>query len=592
MKSPYVQGIRLLREDRRLLWLIFLETGLQVLADAVPILLAAKIAQYLLSGQTGALPVLAGLLALYLILRLGNQVLRSCRVVSAQCSNMEKKQRMISQLLAVDYHSFIDQQLGGRFREAQNILHYSYNYGDLAQDLAGQVQLAFHLLLGLVFLWPLLTALGTEEQVFAAFLCLGLPLLVRAFLQAQLNRRYGAQLRRHIEEHSQVERRLAYVVQELVYNVLNYPVYSVFQLHDFLRQKMGKEQRQTVDFFMAVRGIQIRKDSLLMPLVLIQHALTYAFLFWQARQGLVPLAWLLPFVQALNLFQTALLGLQNGRSALVRNIGFLNQVESVLGLEEEDKEEGLDIPAGEPSWDFCSVSLRYPDQEEKALDNLNFRLGGKKSVALLGENGAGKTSLILLLAGLLRPTEGQILYKGLPLDQLRKADYRRELACLFQEEGGLAIDGPSFLALGAADPEVARTYLQRLGFRDIQRFWEAQDVEALGLSGGEMQKVLISRCLARPAQAYILDEPNSALDPLSAQRLYEQSLELAGEKFLLYISHQLGFAKGCQELLFLEKGRLLGQGSHEELLRSIPSYRDLWAQQQALYRGSLRESES
>ena len=107
-----------------------------------------------------------------------------------------------------------------------------------------------------------------------------------------------------------------------------------------------------------------------------------------------------------------------------------------------------------------------------------------------------------------------------------------------------------------------------------------------------MQKVLISRCLARPAQAYILDEPNSALDPLSAQRLYEQSLELAGEKFLLYISHQLGFAKGCQELLFLEKGRLLGQGSHEELLRSIPSYRDLWAQQQALYRGSLRESES
>lgn len=242
---------------------------------------------------------------------------------------------------------------------------------------------------------------------------------------------------------------------------------------------------------------------------------------------------------------------------------------------------------------FQDVSFRYPGTDQWALRHVDmqFRIGDK--LAIVGENGSGKTTFIKLLCRLYDPTEGKILLNGIDITRYRYDEYIALFSVVFQDYTLFQFS----LAANVAgtfryDSEKVESCLVKAGLGEklcsldrgvetvIGRDYENDGID---LSGGEEQKVALARALYKDAPFVVLDEPTAALDPLAEAAVYENFRELTREKTAVFISHRLSSCRFCDDILVFEKGRLVQRGNHETLLGQEGRYRQLWEAQAKYY---------
>lgn len=263
------------------------------------------------------------------------------------------------------------------------------------------------------------------------------------------------------------------------------------------------------------------------------------------------------------------------------------------GTGEAKAEDHLHTP---PEITFRNVSYRYHGAEEDTLHDLSFTVKAGEKLALVGLNGAGKTTLVKLLCGLYAPTEGEILYNGVPLSHFKREDYYRLISPVFQDVRtaffSLA-ETVSCASLENTDLQKAEACLRRAGLGEkidslpqgiLTRLNKAVNKEGTELSGGEAQKLMLARALYKDAPLLILDEPTAALDPLAESRIYTEFNQMAKEKTSLFISHRLASTAFCHRILLLEKGVIAEEGSHAELLAKGGKYKELFDIQSCWYR--------
>lgn len=249
---------------------------------------------------------------------------------------------------------------------------------------------------------------------------------------------------------------------------------------------------------------------------------------------------------------------------------------------------------------FEHVCFRYdgsngPDGEDTIRDlNLTIRPGER--LALVGLNGAGKTTLIKLLCGLYRPTSGAVYLDGKNIQSLDQRAVFREFAVVFQDVFAFSFplsDNVSCVDSGREDPVRLRESLEKAGLwervcalpKQVQTAMNKElDEDGVILSGGEMQKLMLARALYKGAPVVILDEPTAALDPIAESEMYEKYDELVQGGTAVFISHRLSSTRFCDRILFLEKGRITEEGTHEELMRRGGAYAELFALQAKYYR--------
>ncbi len=228
--------------------------------------------------------------------------------------------------------------------------------------------------------------------------------------------------------------------------------------------------------------------------------------------------------------------------------------------------------------EFRNVSFHYPRSERCVLRNLSFTLSSGETVALVGENGAGKTTLVKLLTRLYDPTDGAILLDGRDLREYDLDDLRRQIGVIFQDFVRYQLSARENIGFGqvefvedqervvrAADWGGARSLVENLprGFETILgRMFD----EGVDLSGGEWQKLALSRAFMREAQILILDEPTAALDALAEYEVYRRFMELAAGKTTIFISHRFSTVRIAQHILVLHEGKLIEEGTHETLM--------------------------
>lgn len=245
--------------------------------------------------------------------------------------------------------------------------------------------------------------------------------------------------------------------------------------------------------------------------------------------------------------------------------------------------------------EFRDVSFRYPSSEEYALRHVSFTFRIGEKLAIVGENGSGKTTFIKLLCRLYDPTEGVILLNDI---DIRKYDYREYMsifAVVFQDFQLLSGSLLENVAAGKSyDKERVKECLVKAGFGDrlgtLPKGLETClhkdfDKEAVLFSGGEKQKIALARALYKDAPFIILDEPTAALDPVAEQEVYEKFDEITGDKTAVYISHRLSSCRFCDIIAVFDHGRIIQHGSHEELLLDERGkYHELWYAQAQYYR--------
>ncbi len=244
--------------------------------------------------------------------------------------------------------------------------------------------------------------------------------------------------------------------------------------------------------------------------------------------------------------------------------------------------------------EFKDVSFKYPGAENWALRHVNMKFKVGKRLAIVGENGSGKTTFIKLLCRLYDPQEGEILLNGIDIRKYNYRDYMDIFSIVFQDFQLISQPLGNNVA-GAMEYDRARVEkcLRDAGFGD--RLAEMPDGletylykdfgrEGINVSGGEAQKIAIARALYKDAPFIILDEPTAALDPIAEAEIYEKFDGIAGDKTAIYISHRLSSCKFCDEIAVFHEGAVIQQGTHTELVADENGkYHELWQAQAQYY---------
>ena len=244
--------------------------------------------------------------------------------------------------------------------------------------------------------------------------------------------------------------------------------------------------------------------------------------------------------------------------------------------------------------EFRNVSFKYPGSEIWALKNVNIKFKVGKRLAIVGENGSGKTTFIKLLCRLYDPQEGQILLNGIDIRKYRYDDYMNIFSIVFQDFQLISQPlGNNVAGSAAYDRERVMKALTDAGFADrladmpdgldtmLYKDFGENGVE---VSGGEAQKIAIARALYKDAPFIILDEPTAALDPIAEAEIYSKFNDIVGDKTAIYISHRLSSCKFCDEIAVFHEGAVIQQGTHVELVADeTGKYHALWNAQAQYY---------
>ena len=280
---------------------------------------------------------------------------------------------------------------------------------------------------------------------------------------------------------------------------------------------------------------------------------------------------------------------------------YVEKIRKFLAYEPKIKAtEGDAVPSENAAIELHDVSFRYRDDLPNTLNGISMSVKPGEHVAIVGYNGAGKTTLIKLLMRLYDPTEGTIAYHGRDIREYCANDYRSRFGVVFQDYqlyGASLAENVVMNQMPAEipeeDAEKITDALCRAGFgerlKTLPRGLNSAvttefDKEGVNFSGGESQKIAISRAFYKNADILIMDEPSSALDPLAEYELNKAMESAAEGKTVFYISHRLSTTRDADRILMLENGRIVEEGTHESLLKLDGKYAAMWRVQAGRYR--------
>ena len=292
-----------------------------------------------------------------------------------------------------------------------------------------------------------------------------------------------------------------------------------------------------------------------------------------------------------------LIGFTDSVTECFKNGLFVEYLKTFLEYKEKIPEDydGADPGTTIDSIEFRNVSFAYKDIP--VLENLNMKLEGKKTYALVGHNGAGKSTIIKLLLRLYDPTKGEILLNGRNIKEYNLQKYRALFATAFQDNRMFSMSVADNVVLGEnIPPEQKRTVvedaLKLSGVYDkIMSLPKGIDTtltrefddEGAVLSGGEFQKIVVARAFARNCPVKVFDEPSSALDPIAEYKLFDNILKACQENTLLFISHRLSSVQNADYVFLLEKGMVIEEGTHKALMKKKGAYADMYNKQAENY---------
>ncbi len=292
---------------------------------------------------------------------------------------------------------------------------------------------------------------------------------------------------------------------------------------------------------------------------------------------------------------SALHNFVNDIGGIYQNNRFINELINFLKIKEEQEDNKEKIKNIKGTLEFKDVWFKYPGTEKWILKGISFKLPLKKSVAFVGENGAGKTTIVKLITRLYEPTKGEILLDNKPIQEYNLKEYRRLFGVTFQDFAKFYFTVEENIKFGDIHREISideivkvakKTHIHEkiigmpLKYKTILGRWFEKGQE---LSHGEWQKVAIARTLIREAPIYILDEPTAALDAKAEYKVFEAFQQYTKNKTAIFISHRFSNVKLANEIIVIEHGKIKEHGTHKELMKKKGIYHELYSFQAQRY---------
>ena len=410
--------------------------------------------------------------------------------------------------------------------------------------------------------------------------------------------RYGWWGFQQMRRQSPMRRLMSYLTSLLTTDSFNKEV-KLFTLGDhFIERYRGV----STAYYQETRQLLVRRylaSFVWGSLTIVSGAGTFLYVAVLALRGTISVGALTVFAQAVQQVQGAFQGILGGVQGIYEHGLYLSTLYDLLDRKPQIDAPENPAPIRRPFREgivFEHVTYRYPDRSEAALEDVSFSIGLGETVALVGRNGAGKSTLVKLLGRLYDPTEGRITIDGRDIREYDPHELRLQFGVMFQDYAEYQLSARENIGVGNVDEvdQVAAvtSAAEKSGADSVIRSLPSGYETNLGkwfdeghqLSGGEWQKVALARAFMRDAQILILDEPTSALDAQAEHDLFERIRRLTAGKMAIFISHRFSTARKADKILVLDEGRLIEQGTHDELVALGGRYASLFELQAASYR--------
>lgn len=411
---------------------------------------------------------------------------------------------------------------------------------------------------------------------------------------------------RHREEEAEYENQMFYLDRRASDLTAAKDV-RIFGLRPWIEELYQKAMGTYTAFQQKAQSVYIWAKITDLVLTFLRNGIAYAFLIGLVVKNRLSVAEFLLFFSAIGGFTAWVTGILGGLNTLHKQSLDISTVRECLEYPEPFKfEDGEHIEAeADRLYEIRleNVSYRYPSADTDTLSNINLTLHPGEKLAVVGLNGAGKTTLIKLICGFLDPTEGRILLDGKDIRAFNRRDYYMMFSAVFQEFSLLAGTIAANVAQDSVgiDMDRVKECVDKAGLRkkveslkDGYETYLNREVyeDAILLSGGETQRLMLARALYKDAPFIVLDEPTAALDPIAESEMYQKYNEMTSGKSSIYISHRLASTRFCDRIIMIADGGISEEGTHEELLKGGGKYAELYKIQSKYYKEGEDENEA
>jgi len=374
---------------------------------------------------------------------------------------------------------------------------------------------------------------------------------------------------------------------------------KLFGLQRFLTGRFKKLSDHVYDEDIDLARRKVIAGSMLSAIGTAGYYTAYIYAVWRTVTGVFSFGTLTFLANAIRDASSNLQQMFSTLSTIADQALFLTDLIAFFEMKPMIRSKPHALPAPRPierGFEFRNVSFRYPGASRLVLNKLNFTLRPGERVALIGENGEGKTTIVKLLTRLYDPLEGQVLLDGIDLREYDLEDLYSEIGVIFQDFMRYEMTARENIAVGrielineldllkqSAQKSMADGVVAKLGSGYEQMLGRRFD-GGVDLSGGEWQKVALARAYLRDAQLLILDEPTSALDARSEYEVFQRFAELTTGKMAIFISHRFSTVRMADRIVVLENGRIAEEGDHDALTQLGGRYAEMFELQAASYR--------
>lgn len=445
----------------------------------------------------------------------------------------------------------------------------------------------------------LLTAIAGAFFFSSGIISIDLILLFIVLVSGTVNLLYGIYTgkytQKNMEDRGDDEKKESYILTTAEDRRFAKDI-RLYKMKDWLIENFEHYHGRVKKFLRAESNVQAGGKILNALMIFIRDVFAYIYLIYQLNAGTIAVSQFVFLIGLVMEFSKWMDAIVLQISNLIIFNSELSQIRIFLNTPDEKTGGELTVndTSEKPSIEFKNLSFRYSENAAWIFKDFNLKIDAGEKLALVGINGAGKTTLMHLLMGLLEPTEGSVLIDGKNSTDFKKTEYYNLFSPVFQD---INIFPETFAANIAGteniNEEKLKDAITSSGLNEMVSSLpngsqtilvkESND-EAIDLSGGQNQRMLLARALYKNAKINILDEPTAALDPIAESKIYEEYDAMSKEKTSIFISHRLASTKFCDRIILLEHGKIIEEGTHNELMNQNKTYRNMYDVQSKYYK--------